>query len=146
MPAIDPSPDADELGAIETCLKNAAKAITAYLNTPAGQADPDGAALTTAALNLLTDVDDLSTTQLNLSVANGGQAADAINKATAELQKAIDARAAVTHDLGIVQDIAAFAAAVIAGNVGTIITTGQTLFGDLKPATGAGGAKAGSGA
>jgi hypothetical protein len=133
MPLIDPSPDPDELADLARSLKSAAANAAAYLKTPAGQADPNFGDLTTQALNLYTEADNVATSQLQLGIHGGGQAVDAINAATAQLTQALKIRNDISSDLNLLKDLAAFAAAIAAGSVGDIITSGQAVVKDLKP-------------
>lgn len=136
MPMIDPSPNADELDQLEQSLKQAAGAVAAYLKTPEGLNDPNHHALTSAALTLLTEADDIATAELDLATQDGGQAVDVINAATDQLKAAIQARADFSKDLGLIQHVTAFAAAIASGDPKGIISAGQTLVTDLKPAGG----------
>jgi len=133
MPLIDPSLDPNELADLARSLKSTAASTAAYLKTPAGQADPNFGDLTTHALNLYTEADNVATSQLQLGVHWSGQAVDAINAATAQLTQALKVRNDISSDLNLLKDLAAFAAAIAAGSVNDIISSGQNVLKDLQP-------------
>jgi hypothetical protein len=137
MTIIDPSPTQEELENLETALTAVATSLSAYLRTAVGRADPNFIPLTTAALDIYAETDKISDAQLQLAVQSGGQAVDVINNATAQLQEAITTRNEITKVLGIMQGVAAFAAAIALGNVSGIISSGQSLITALRSCGGA---------
>ncbi len=131
MAMIDPSPSQEELQNLASLFKQAENGIKQYLATNQGQDDPNYIALTTAAIGLNNAADRIGVMQLHLATDQGSKAVDVINQTTAELQRALIVRAEVTADLSIVKDVVSFAAAIAAGDPGSIVISGLDLYGKL---------------
>ena len=134
MAMIDPSPSSDELKTLAALFTRVESAVQNYLSTPTGQNDPNFIPLTSAALSLNNASDSIAVMQLHLATDAGLQAVSVINQATAELQKAIILRNEITADLGIVQSVVAFGAAIAAGDPGSIVSSGGSLIKRLAAA------------
>jgi hypothetical protein len=128
---IDPSPTPDELKNLAGVFDNAAKALQDYLAAEPGKSDPNFMQLTAAAINLNTAADAIAIMQLQLAADQGLAALATINKATAELQKALIVRQEVIRTLGIVQSIVTFGAAIASDDLGSIISSGTSLYNAL---------------
>lgn len=131
MPIIDPSPTAAELKSLSNLFSRVESSIEKYLNSPDGKKDPDFIPLTSAAISLNNASDTIAVMQLQLATAQGVQAVGVINKATAELQKALVLRNDITHVLNVVKDIVAFGGAIASDDVGSIISSGKSLYNAL---------------
>jgi hypothetical protein len=134
MAMIDPSPSADELKALAALFSQVESSVQKYLESPVGQEDPDFIPLTSAALGLNNASDSIAVMQLHLATDSGLQAVGVINQATAELQRALILRNKITTDLAIVQTVVEFAAAIAAGDVRSIVASGQSLLKQLAAA------------
>jgi len=137
---IDPSPTPDELKNLAAVFDNASTALQAYLAVEPGRSDPDFMQLTAAAINLNTAADAIAIMQLQLAADQGLAALVTINKATAELQKALIVRQEVTHTLSIVQSLVSFGAAIASDDLGSIISSGTSLYNALTAGHSGGGA------
>jgi hypothetical protein len=144
MPMIDPSPSADELKSLAALFMRVEGLLKAYLQTNEGKQDANFLQLSAAAISLNNAADTIAVMQLQLAVDQGMEAVAVINKATAELQKALILRQKITHVLGIVQSVVAFGAAIASDDVGSIISSGRTLFSTLTTDPGTTGATAGA--
>ena len=131
MATIDPSPTADELKILAALFQKTEDSLQAYLSSDAGKKDTNFDKLTAACLSLINASDTIAVMQLHLAIEGGAAAVDAINKATSELQRAIVLRNNFTTDLTIVQNIVTFGAAIAAGDVTTIASSGINLFDSL---------------
>jgi hypothetical protein len=128
---IDPSPSSDELQALADLFSQVETAIQKYLATAAGKKDSNFTALTSAALNLDNASDTIAEMQLQLATDQGLQAVGVINQATAQIQHALTVRNKIATDLGLVKNIVAFGAAIAAGDIGSIVSSGGTLIKQL---------------
>jgi hypothetical protein len=132
MAMIDPSPSPDELKALAKLFARVETAVQNYLLTEGGQKDPHFIALTSAALSLNNAADSIALMQLHLATDAGLLAVGVINQATAELQKALIVRNKITTVLAVVQSVVAFAAAIAAGDPGSIVSSGGSLVKQLS--------------
>lgn len=140
MAIIDPSPSPDELKNLAAVFQTVESELQRYLTSPAGQADPNFTALTSDAISINNASDMIAVMQLDLATAQGTQAVAVINDATAELQRAIELRSQITRDLGIIQSVVSFGAAIAAGDIDSILSSGDTLYGQLTAAAAPGDA------
>lgn len=131
MAIVGPSPSPDELKKLAAVFKRASTTLQRYLSSPAGQADANFTALTTATINLNNASDTIAVMQLSLATDQGSKAVGLINQTVAKLQEASKVRNDITRDVGIVQDLAAFGAAIGAGDIGSIIDSGTDLYNKL---------------
>jgi len=131
MAMIDANPTADQLTALAQLFTDAETLLQTYLASAQGQNDPNFTALSTVAIGLNNAADTIADMQLDLATAAATQAVTTINQATAQLQSAIETRKEITSDLALVQSIAAFGAAIAAGDVGSIVSSGEDLCGKL---------------
>jgi len=128
MAIIDPSPTSEEMEKLEAALTAVANKLAAYLKTPAGHADANYIQLTTAALDIYAEADNISFAQLQLGIANGGQAVDVINNAMTQIQKCLYTRYDIITNLEIMQSVARLTAAIAGGAVAEIIASGSKLL------------------
>ena len=131
MAMIDASPTADELTALAGLFSQAGQLLKDYLTSDRGQSDPDFNVLSTAAIELDNAADTIAVMQLDLATTAGAEAVTAINRTTDRLQSAIETRKEITSDLETVQPLVAFGAAIAAGDIASIVTSGNDLYGKL---------------
>jgi len=131
MAVIDPSPSREELESLAAVFKQAEASLEKYLSTEEGQKDANFTKLTSAAISLNNAADGIAIMQLHLAVEQGAEALEVINQTTADLQHAIIVRNEITRDLGIVQSVVAFGAAIAAGDIKSVISSGSDLYNKL---------------
>src|ERR1039458_9125630 len=124
---IDVNPTAEELQELHDDLKAYEVQLAAYLDSSAGQNDPNYAALTKADIQLNLQIYNLSVTQLQLAGANVGSAVDAINSAVSTLNTAVANKAKVATALAVVQAAVGFVVALLSKNPSTIVSAGSSL-------------------
>jgi hypothetical protein len=131
---IDVNPTLPEIDELHDDLKAYEVLLAAYLASPAGQADPNYVQLAKADIQLNLQIYNLSVAGLNIAAANAGQAVDAINSATAALNKVVEEKAKIATDLKIVQAAVSFVTAIVSVNPSQIISTGGSLVSALSAA------------
>jgi|HubBroStandDraft_4_1064222.scaffolds.fasta_scaffold77887_1 hypothetical protein len=131
---IDVNPSLPEIDELHDDLKAYEVLLAAYLASPAGQGDPNYVPLAKADIQLNLQIYNLSVAGLNIAAANAGQAVDAINSATAALNKVVQQKAKIATDLKIVQAAVSFVTAIVSVNPSQIISTGGSLVSTLNAA------------
>jgi hypothetical protein len=131
---IDVNPTLPEIDELHDDLKAYEVLLASYLASPAGQADPNYVQLAKADIQLNLQIYNLSVDGLNIAAANAGQAVDAINSATAVLNKVVQEKAKIATDLKIVQAAVSFVTAIVSVNPSQIISTGGSLVSALSAA------------
>ncbi len=142
MAILSTNPSSEELANLAAIFRSAANSLRAYLSSPSGNADPNFTQLSTLVINLNNASATIAVMQLSLAVDQAANAIGVINRTVAQLQKAITLRNDITRDLGIIQDLVAFGAAIAAKDPNSIISSGTDLYNKLKPILDGGGTTA----
>lgn len=130
--AIDVNLSTDEMNELHDDLKAFEAQLAVYLLSPEAQQDPDFIELSKLDIQLNLGIYNLSIAKLQLAGIGAGQAVDAINAAVADLNAAIDEKAAIEKDLALVQSAVSFVVALSSGDVQRIIKDGETFANRIK--------------
>jgi hypothetical protein len=129
---IDVNPTLPEIDELQDDLKRYEANLATFLDSPAGESDPNYASLAKLDIKLNLAIFNLSVSGMQLAAANAGAAVDAINAAVKELNAVISQKARIATDLKVVQGAVSFVAAIVARNPSQIISTGASLVSTLK--------------